>query len=76
MSEIKVVFAPGCFDDFEGTQEELDNLMNEIQRLAESGELFEKSNPINVDDLSDEDAEKISKAFDRLDQEGSSRKLN
>lgn len=76
MSEIKVVFAPGCFDDFEGTQEELDNLMNEIQRLAESGELFEKSNPINVDDLSDEDAEKISKAFGLLDQEGPRRTLN
>ena len=27
--EIKVMFAPGCFDDFEGSQEELDSLINE-----------------------------------------------
>lgn len=28
--EMKVVFAPGCFDDFEGTQEELDEMVKEI----------------------------------------------
>lgn len=27
---LKVVFAPGCFDSFEGSQEELDSLMAEI----------------------------------------------
>lgn len=33
---LKVVFAPGCFDTFEGTQEELDELMLEIQQTFET----------------------------------------
>ena len=32
---------PGCFDNFEGSQQELDELIKEIQRLADSGELVE-----------------------------------
>ena len=31
--EIKIEFAPGCFDSFEGTQEELNELMAEIQNM-------------------------------------------
>lgn len=31
--EIKIEFAPGAFDHFDGTQEELDALMNEIQSM-------------------------------------------
>ena len=31
--KIEVVFAPGCFDDFEGTQEELDELVAEIKSI-------------------------------------------
>lgn len=50
MSEIKVVFAPGCFDNFVGTQEELDSLVEEIKRIAESGELLEVSQPVEFDD--------------------------
>jgi hypothetical protein len=30
---IKVEFAPGAFDQFEGTQEELDKLISEIQEM-------------------------------------------
>lgn len=51
--KIKIVFQPGCFDDFEGTQEELDDMMIEIQRMADTGELFE--NAVEVDDLDLED---------------------
>jgi len=47
--KMKIVFAEGCFDDFEGTQEELDELVAHIQELAESGELFEKATPIDGD---------------------------
>lgn len=39
----KLVFAPGCFDNFEGTQEELQELIAEIHRMFESGEVFEKA---------------------------------
>lgn len=57
--EIKVEFAPGCFDAFEGTQEELNDLMAEIQRLAESGELFEEGNIVDVEELDDEEFESM-----------------
>lgn len=41
--KLKIEFAPGCFDQFDGTQEELDELMAEIQAAMDSGELFENS---------------------------------
>ena len=55
--KIKIEFAPGCFNDFEGTQEELDELVAEIQRMADSGELFENATEltdIDPDDLDDD----------------------
>lgn len=52
-----VVFAPGCFDSFEGTQEELDELIAEIQKSVEDGTLFEKSTPVDLDSLTDDDIE-------------------
>jgi hypothetical protein len=55
MSEPKKViveFAPGCFDDFDGTQEELDQLIEEIKRMATSGEMIENSHPVEyLDDV-------------------------
>jgi hypothetical protein len=58
--KIKIEFAPGAFDNFDGTQEELDELITEITRMAESGELVENSRAINMDDPDDEDIEAIS----------------
>ena len=75
---IKIVFAPGCFDSFEGSQEELDKLIAEIQRMADSGELFEKSKAIDFDEVIDEDpefAEQILRAINDEDNI-SDRKLN
>jgi len=51
--EIKIVFQPGCFDDFEGSQEELDNLVKEIQNVVADGSLFENSIFLTEDDLDD-----------------------
>jgi hypothetical protein len=51
----KVVFAPGCFDNFEGTQEELDAMIAEINQLVESGEFFDQA--VSIDELSDEEKE-------------------
>lgn len=53
--KMKVIFAPGALDDFEGTQEELDKLVAEINELAESGELFEMSRPIDEDELMEDE---------------------
>ena len=33
MTKTKISFAPGCFDNFEGTQEELDEVINEITKV-------------------------------------------
>jgi hypothetical protein len=57
--ELKIEFAPGAFDNFEGTQEELDELMAEIHRMFESGEALEKARPIDFENPSPEDMELI-----------------
>jgi hypothetical protein len=57
--KITVEFAPGAFDDFDGTQEELDELIAEITRMAESGELHERSRPIDFDEPTEDDIEAI-----------------
>jgi len=59
--KLEVVFAPGCFDDFEGSQEELDDLVAEINRLVESGEMFEQAGSMVLSDmdLSDEEVEEL-----------------
>ena len=51
--KMKVEFAPGCFDDFDGTQQELDELVAEIERMANSGEMFENSTPVTEESLAD-----------------------
>jgi hypothetical protein len=58
--KIKVEFAPGCFDNFEGTQEELDEFIAEIQRMADSGELMEQAVSVDMDDPDEETIEAIS----------------
>lgn len=47
--KVEVVFAPGAFDEFEGTQEELDNLIAKITEMANNGELEQKA--IELEDL-------------------------
>jgi hypothetical protein len=37
MTKVKVVFAPGSMDSFEGTQEELDALVAELQSMLANG---------------------------------------
>jgi hypothetical protein len=65
--KIKIEFAPGCFDNFEGTQEELDELVAEITRMVESGEVLEESNPIDIDSLMEEDPEFAAALMRQLD---------
>lgn len=44
MTQRKITFAPGCFDKFEGTQEELEAFINEITEFL---------NSVDLDDLAD-----------------------
>jgi len=79
---VKIEFAPGAFDNFEGTQEELNELMSEIQNMFANmspEELAAKSRPVNLDDLEELDEEtqqQILSALDDLDNEERARKLN
>lgn len=63
----EIIFAPGCFDSFDGTQEELDEMIAEIKRMAESGELFEQATALDLDDLSEEDPEFAEQLLNSLD---------
>ena len=52
--KIKITFAPGCFDNFDGSQEDLDNLIKELNSLAKSGKLLQNSELLETfDDFDD-----------------------
>lgn len=54
--KLKIEFAPGAFDSFDGTQEELDQLMVEIQKMFEDAtpeELEAMSRPLTEEDFED-----------------------
>lgn len=59
MKELKIEFAPGCFDNFEGTQEELDALISEITEMFRTGEAQKMARPLDYDDLDEEDIEML-----------------
>ena len=54
---MELVFAPGCFDTFEGTQEELDELVKEITESFVSGEALTQAQ--SIDDLSEEELDEL-----------------
>lgn len=74
--KMKIVFAPGALDDFEGSQEELDAMVAEIQALAESGELFDRSEPVDFDKLLNEDPETLESILTQLDALENNQKKN
>jgi len=47
--ELKVVFAKGSMDDFDGTQEELDALVAEIKEMVTNG-AFADATPITEEE--------------------------
>jgi hypothetical protein len=67
--QIKIEFAPGAFDQFDGTQQELDEFIAELHRMAESGELEEHSQSLDDDEawqeLTEEEQAMISAAINR-----------
>ena len=57
---IQVVFAPGCFDDFQGTQEELDQFISDLKEAFESEEWQDQFAGMDIaDDSEVDDFEKI-----------------
>jgi hypothetical protein len=66
---VKVIFEPGCFDDFEGTQEELDQMIAEINAMFDGKtreEIASMSKPIDIDELLEDDPELAMKLFEKL----------
>lgn len=65
----KIIFAPGCFDNLDVSQEELDKIMRSIEEMIADGTLFENSKIVEDDDPMYEEIQ-------RLIEERQSRKLN
>ena len=51
--DFKIEFAPGCFDEFEGSQEELDQLVKDILDIVSEGSMVDNPNVLTVEDLDD-----------------------
>ena len=76
---MKINFAPGCFDHFDGTQEELDDLMSQILKMFEgktAEELEAMSKPLSEedfnelpDDVKEQLAYGVLEAFHNLDSD-------
>ena len=64
--ELKVVFDPGCFDDFDGTQEELDSLVEEIKEMFANGLDEAESKELSLGELFETDPEVAEKVFNAL----------
>ena len=81
--KLDIVFAPGCFDSFDGTQEELDAFMKEIQEHISNltpEQLAEQSVEIDeeyLDELYEQDPELAVKLVESLinDNQNNHRKL-
>ncbi len=63
---IQIKFAPGCFDGFEGTQEELDQLMKDITEKFQSmtpEQMKLESRPLDLDELSEDELQLLAHAL-------------
>jgi hypothetical protein len=72
----KIEFAPGCFDEFEGTQEEMAEIIAHLTQLAESGELELMSEPVDIDELIEEDPELARRLSDIVTDTQTARNLH
>lgn len=59
----EIVFAEGCFDNFDGTQEELAELVAHIKTMIANGTLLENSIPVD-----DEEAEEVMKLIEQKEK--------
>jgi len=55
--EMQLEFVPGCFDDFEGTQEELDEMIEHIKEMFAAGKFVTEGR-----ELTDEDFDTLSES--------------
>lgn len=48
--KLKLVFAEGCFDGFDGTEEELAEVLAEIHQMMEDGTLMDNATPLRPEE--------------------------
>ena len=48
--KLKVVFAEGCFDNFDGTEEELAEMLADIHQMVEDGTLMDNAVPVDPEE--------------------------
>lgn len=51
--KVELTFAPGCFDDFDGTEEELQEMIAQLHQMVEDGTLMENSRPLSFEEEQD-----------------------
>jgi hypothetical protein len=64
--DLKIEFAPGCFDDFDGTQEELDAFIAEITEMIHNGDVLDSAKAVDFDTMMEEDPEVAEKLIRAL----------
>ena len=72
----ELVFMPGCFDAFEGTQEELAELIGEITAMFESGEMEAHAVSVDFNEMYEDDPEMAEKIFAKMNQNPDGRTLH
>ena len=60
---LKIVFAPGCFDNLDMSQEEMDDFVKMIQEKVTDGSIFTDSRQLDPTDPEDQEI------LDRIDRE-------
>lgn len=65
MSEpkLKVVFQEGCFDEFDGTPDELAEMIAELHRMAADGTIMDDAVPLDDDQI-----EELNEGLSRREQ--------
>ena len=53
--KLKIVFAPGFLESFEGTQEELDEIIKDITQMMESANVADSNELLEMVDMLDGD---------------------
>lgn len=70
--KLKIVFTPGCFDNLDMSQEEMDEFVKMLEDKVADGSIFDESRPLDPDDP--EDAELVER-LEREMIENANRKL-
>jgi hypothetical protein len=62
--EIAIEFAEGFFDSFEGTPEEMQEMLDAVFGKIKDGTFFDDAEPFDMEELDEDEADEI---MDRLD---------